>query len=456
MEYLETLRSKKGVVACLIYGRRRVGKTELISRFCQDKRSIQFQFSITDRVSQLNYIGGAMSVFAGRPIASDSFYSLFVSLAELCAEEPTVVVFDEFPYLLEGSGTEVATEVQRFIDMMLKGTDTMVIICGSQTSVMREHFGNPQRPLFGRFPYRIRLEPLSLTETALMHPSMSAIDAIRMHLTFGGIPYYHILADSREYRESVTSSFLRKMAPLGVDMEGILALEIPAGDKHRRILAAIAGGAVSLKDIADRTGMERSGCSDRISELVETGFLEAVHPMYGAPKRPIYRISDALTAFYYEVLEKHKAQIDWLRPDVSYERLEQIIHTFLGRRFEDACVAYLRASYPCTELGKWWGPVGKDDNGTTIGEIDIAAKAEASGVKFDLMCECKMRRKKTGPEELDLLISYASNTHATNIRYILFSTGGFTDDLREMSELRKDVILVGIDELMGLTPPEPL
>lgn len=100
------------------------------------------------------------------------------------------------------------------MDTLLKGTDTMVIICGSYASMMIELTSDPHRPLYGRFPNSIELEPLSLKECSELHPNLCDLDVLRLYLTIGGVPGFHVEAIGDTYEECIWNAFLRKQAPL--------------------------------------------------------------------------------------------------------------------------------------------------------------------------------------------------------------------------------------------------
>lgn len=161
LEYLEELYSEGGS-RCAILGSRGVGKTALIRRFCEGKPSIVFDCRRGNDEAKLAYMADALSAFTGRHMdPPKSFYSMFKAVASACVPG-TVVVFDEFPNLLE-KRDDIPTEVQRFVDVLLKGRDAMVIICGPSVPVMEE-IARTSKPLYGRFYPKIRLQPMNHEE----------------------------------------------------------------------------------------------------------------------------------------------------------------------------------------------------------------------------------------------------------------------------------------------------
>ena len=299
LEMLEELGKGEGVKTCLIYGKRRVGKSELINQFCKNKRSIDFEFTVGSTSSQLQYMTDVMTEATGKHHdIYDTMYRCLKDLASYCKESETIVVFDEFQYLvIDDDDGAIASEFQRFVDTLLKNTETMVILCGSYSSMMIELTSDPHRPLYGRFPNSIKLEPLSLKECSEMHPTLSDLDALKLYLTIGGIPGFHTLTKGDTYEECIWNAFFRKQAPLEKEIQLLIGTGTSKIDMRRVIIRAISEGAVTNKDIADKTKIERVICGNQIHILMELDVLDTYHPMYGAPKRPRYFIKDNAIAY---------------------------------------------------------------------------------------------------------------------------------------------------------------
>ena len=89
----------------VIYGRRRVGKTRLITEFIQGKKAIYFQARRTN--AEANLHGFSQAILAGSVGAAGvSFRSLdeaFDALATMARTERLIVVIDEYPYLAQSN-----------------------------------------------------------------------------------------------------------------------------------------------------------------------------------------------------------------------------------------------------------------------------------------------------------------------------------------------------------------
>lgn len=442
LQLLERIWQEDRNKTCVLYGRRRIGKTALLKEFSKSKHTIFLEFVQGSLSSNLHLIAESVSANNGSKIEDYRFLTdAFRDILEICRNRKTLVVLDEYPYLLSSS-TESASAVQHLTDAITDGTDSMIVICGSSISIMKKETTEYDKPLYGRFSTFIKLGPLSLGECADMHPNLSNDDLIRLYLTVGGVPRYH-LDDCDTYQQYLEKHFLSENADLKDEGELLIAAEYYPRGKYTAIISAISDGASNLKEISEKSHVERTACSRCLDELIATDMVGIVHPMFGSPKRPTYRIKDPLIGFCMDIVNASAAYSSFT-PAEKYEELVPKIDTFLGFRFEDLCGTYVGKNYKCTELGKWWGPNGSGE----ICEIDIAATVMLSESKNALLGECKFRKKQMHEDVLDRLItnSHLVRTDLT-MHYILFSLSGFDDDLVERAE-EADIRLIGTEELI--------
>jgi len=199
LSYLENLWDQRGLVTCCIWGRRRVGKTSLLREFAKGKRTLFMQGIRGSYYENLSSLSLDISEFLGKEIPQAPDLShLMRTIEEICREGHTLIVIDELPYLLE-SAPQAASVIQKSLDGGLKELDCMFVICGSSISVMRRETENADKPLYGRFENRKQIKPLSIEVCRGFHPGMDDETALRWYCTVGGIPYYHLNTDGKDY-----------------------------------------------------------------------------------------------------------------------------------------------------------------------------------------------------------------------------------------------------------------
>ena len=123
----------------VIYGRRRVGKTKLITEFIKDKEAIYFSaLEVSDKINLANLSRSIMSYETGRNVGTFSYGSYadcLDALYEIAKTKKLIFVIDEYPYLA-ASFRGISSLLQQYIDLKWKETNMLVILCGSSMSFM--------------------------------------------------------------------------------------------------------------------------------------------------------------------------------------------------------------------------------------------------------------------------------------------------------------------------------
>ncbi len=450
LSQLESIYSREGFKGLVVYGRRRIGKTTILENFVKDKRALMIYSSQSSYYENFTRLKRSASVFLGRDITGiESFSEVMDLIADDCLSKGGIVVFDEFPYLIE-EAPFIPSVMQLFVDR-LRNSETMVILCGSSVSMLLKEVHDSGRPLYQRFNLEMKVEALSLRTCRQFHPGMDDLEALKVYMLVGGVPQYHLAMDRPTFRECVESCFLSSTGVLRNESASIVSELRPSSD-YSAIVACIGDGVTKQSKIASKLQLDRGELSKRLKKLEELGIVSKQHPMLNAPKKPVYRISDGIVAFQYEVLDSFDASsmIAWKDPE-KYDVMEQTIDSFLGHRFEDVCAEFLRTEYRTLEIGRWWGRAETDDeDGYENEDIDIVADAlDRNGHGCWLAAECKFRRRGANHGDLyNLQRRWRSTGEKTTPKYIVFSAMGFNDELVDDSEDGL-VTLFGLDELMG-------
>lgn len=431
----------EGGSAVMVYGRRRIGKTTLLERFCEGKRSLFFRCLKSGEGPNIDYFSRYLSKFLGKDVKMSSFMDFTDVLEEICSEQRTVIVIDEFPFI---ATPLISSLLQHFIDGPLSHSDSMLILCGSSISMMKDEAANYSKPLYGRFRRMMQVKPLSFEECRLFHQDMSDNDALRLYLTFGGVPKYHSEMRSGTYWDCIRANYLDSDWMME-ETERLVESELSNPKRALAILSTIGGGASSLSEIAQKVGVDATLCSKCIALLMDIGLVAKVRPMFDAPKRPVYILSDGLFAFHYGVIQQMSEFLSPEHSEESLELLKTMTNTFLGRRFEQFCMEFIRNNFLTTEIGTWWMDKGSDHS-----EIDIISKVSSKKITYELFCECKFRKTPMGFCDYNLLSERTRRfNNVTNPRFVLFSISGFEPKLEEYATDDESVVLIGPDELFG-------
>lgn len=445
---LNAIYGRPGLQTCAVYGRRRVGKTTLLKEFCKDKDALFFVAVEDTDASNAKQFDAALSFYSGMDFSgSVTMMESLDKIKSIAGKGRLVIVIDEYPYLADSAGY-VSSVLQRLIDNDLSECDMMIILCGSSISAMRDEIDGSKKPLFGRFLNRMEILPLPFTECRKFHPKMSNIDNLALYMAVGGIPLYHKMLEGETFEECIKNAFLGTYSPLRNEVSGMIMRELSPNDVHSSILSAMAGGATRKKEISEKCGISLQLCTKYMDNMQFLGMIELVEPMGNSPKRGVYRIRDYLLDFHHTVIKPNAAFIEGTDPDISFQRIEQIISTYMGKAFEKVCLEYVLSAFPCRSAGRWWGRAEDEDV-----DIDIVAVVTDDNSDITLFGECKYSSKKIGFGTADTLIRRSGYVKGLqNPRYVIFSKAGFEEGLED--RVPGTMHLVTVDDMFSGKKPQ--
>ena len=145
----------------VIYGRRRVGKTALISQFIDDKNAIYFMGVESNAKQNLENFSKSILSFSTGMEAETSFLSFQAALEyvfKLSEKERVILAIDEYPYVARSSKS-LASTIQLLIDQYKHTSKLMLILCGSSMSYMEDHVLAYKAPLYGRRTAQMKILP---------------------------------------------------------------------------------------------------------------------------------------------------------------------------------------------------------------------------------------------------------------------------------------------------------
>ena len=459
MEILEKSYSKGKGGLFIVYGRRRVGKTELISRFIGN-RGIYFlatnegdRENIRDFQRIISEFIGDSSINAG---LFQDWYSLFSAIVNnssfrrKCSLFKFIIAIDEFPYLIEANRS-IPSIFQKIFDSLLIDQNVMLILSGSSISIMEGEVLSYKSPLYGRRMGQLRLNSLKFRYLKeFFHYDMT--DLCRTYFTLGGIPEYLLKFEHNlTFHENVYQNILSKGAPLYEEAEFLLRTELRAPRNYSLILRSIAHGNHTLGEICSYTGMDKSMVSKYIDVLMS---LEIIRPEvpFGASekfKRRLYWISDPYLSFWFRYVLPNKSVIESSNSKDVVAKIIDDFELYASEQFEElmkALVADGIMGKTFDMVSRWWGRNKLKRKGEDIEEIDIVAYSSAR--KELLIAECKWTSKPVSVTTVDtlrikskqLLDQYSGGI----ITYAVFSKSGFVGDVKKIG---KDVILMDLNEI---------
>ena len=244
-----------GQMVSLVYGRRRIGKSELIKQCLResDITSIYYECKQTSEMNNVESLAEIVSEVFGFPrVAFSGIEELLKFLLEKSAQGKIILVLDEYPYIRENvKGLD--SILQSLIDRYRDTSNLKLILCGSYVDTMRALL-EKQNPLYGRVDVTIELKQMDYYESAYFYSDFSEEDKVRLYSVFGGVPYYNRLIDAEKtVRENVIELIASPGARLENEVLMYLNSEISKIVNANEVFEALAKGFSRYKDILDQS-----------------------------------------------------------------------------------------------------------------------------------------------------------------------------------------------------------
>jgi hypothetical protein len=396
-----------------VYGRRRVGKSELLLQFLGGKRGLYFVGKRAAAEVQLQEFLETASRSLEEPLLAQVKTPTWKSALELVMERAPrqgklALVLDEFQWLAEAS-PELPSVLQELWDRNWSRSGRMLLIlCGSYLGFMEREVLGKRSPLFGRRTGQILLRPFDHLGAALFHPRLSTIDKARVHAICGGIPAYLLAFDGRlSIEQNIMTRLLDENAALAREPEFLLHEELRDLVPYHSVLLALAQAKSSPAQLSQATGMDVRHLSYHLGTLVELGYVQRRYPV--TESKPTtrsvrYALDDPLLRFWFRFVFPHQSLLRRLGPERGFaEMVKPELDAYFGRCFERLCRECLPLIYAAEGVrapftaGEYWDKevqidvVGvRQDNWTDLGECKWGAPASLAALAAEL--DQKVRR----------------------------------------------------------------
>jgi len=420
-----------------VYGRRQVGKTELLVRFLDGKPTIYFYADRQLLVDHLRAFTEQVLTLTDDPVLHlQPFSSWEVALTyvlRLAAARRIAIVIDEFSYAVDADPA-LPSVIQRLWDGARRADSrAFIILCTSFTDAVERHF-RIDGPLYRRRTREMRIEPFSYRDAARFFPDWSPIDRLLAWGIVGGVPSYLQALRGATLAEAVIDHVLDKSALLYREAETLLSQEVrgigPA--LLRGMLGAIAYGNTEPNQIAQRVGRPVTALSGALGFLVEYGLIARRYP-FTVPnpertRQTRYALADNYLAFWFRFVLPNRSALEQGQAAYVWQaKIAPQLDQYMGGRFEEACRQFVRLepgrwTHPVPELGVWW---------RATDELDLVGHERGHVI---LAAEAKWTNERVGLEVLRLLERRAALLPdvAPDRQLALFAKAGFTPEVEAL------------------------
>jgi len=444
----------------LLWGRRRVGKTELLLEFGRDRPCLYFEATSGTRSDHLSDFSERLAEVTGRAgLAARDWASALDAVADWAEEAgPVLLVLDEFQHVARQS-PEVGTTINVWWRERGRAAPVFVVLSGSEIGFFEREVVNYSASTYGRRAGQLRLEPFKARDVGLFLPGWSAEDRIRAYGVFGNMPYYlaHVRSGDGLAR-NILDLILMRDGLLHEEARLLLDVELPDASSYFSVLRAIAAGQTRVNQIDQRTGI---GDSSRISQMLDRlqrlwlvrRELPATVRNPERSRKSFYRITDPYLRFWFRFVlpaQGRLADADGARRHLEKRVLPQLDEFVSAPAFEEVCQDWLREETDAAAVGWWWGKV-RERRETGVRDVDreVGAVAVDDDGEAIALGACKWTKGEMSTGERDRLEAVAAHLRPDGEppALYLFSRAGFAEALEREARKSPRLHLVRADEL---------
>ncbi len=417
----------------LIYGRRRIGKSELIKQVLKDNHNVCSIYYECKAVSEKNNVESLLEIVSDKfnlpKLGYKNIEEALKYIFQIGKKEKIVLVLDEYSYLKD-SVRGMDSILQSLIDNYKDESKLSLIISGSYVTIMKSLL-EESNPLYGRVDLAIHLKQMDYYESSLFYPNFSSEDKVRIYSVFGGIPYYNqLIDDSLSVKENIIELIASENARLENEVIMYLNSEIKKINNANETFEALAKGHCKYSDILSQSHVS-SGPTlmDVLNKLINMEIVEKEAPINDedSKKKAKYRISDNLSLFYYRYIFKYSSQLKIMDSSIFYNKYieEDFENVFVPHQFEYICRQFLIRRNKNGFIDPVFEKIGKyyydDPINHTNGEFDVVTLDENGYIFY----ETKFRNKAITDSMIEEEIKQVNKTNLRCYKYGFISRSGF-------------------------------
>lgn len=396
LEILESALLSREAEMLAVYGRRRIGKTFLISEFYKNK-TIMFNLVGVAKAPADQQLKGFSLALAKAFLLSqipprpkswfDAFALLEKYLRNYRGKKKITLFFDELPWL-SGQSPNMLRWLEHFWNSFACHEEKIILVlCGSAASWMIKKIVRNTKGLYGRLTHKIHLQPFTIQETAryliAKNLDISPRHLIELYLVTGGVAkYLNHIPRALSSSEIIQELCFSQQGFLQGEFRELFASLFENSERHLDVIRTLARShyGMTKKEISQKTSISSGGrLAETLEELEASGFVTNIPYFQNKKRNAVYRVIDEYTLFYirwiepsFSVHNKPLSDSYWMSTQSS-----QAYKTWAGYAFENFCIKHIAdivggLKISVVACGLWqWRHVPKKDDGTQGAQIDL-------------------------------------------------------------------------------------
>lgn len=339
---------------CVVYGRRRVGKTYLIRETFNYKFTFQHTgMAKTAKKGQLVAFRDSLRACGLTDCKTPkTWVDAFNMLKQLIEHAPSgkkIIFIDELPWM-DTAKSGMISALENFWNGWATARaekDVVLIVCGSATSWITKKLLKNKGGLRGRLTEKIKLSSFTLHECDKYADAaglgMTKKDVLDTYMVLGGIPYYwSFLRKGYSVVQNIDELFFTENAKLADEFEALYATLFNRPEKYIKVIEALSKKKCGLtrNEILKATKLQDGGTfSTVLEELEQCGFIRYYVSLNNTEQGGLFQLIDNYTLFHYHCIKKNAFADEhyWTHTCLSNEH-----NTWSGLAFERVCLQHTR------------------------------------------------------------------------------------------------------------------
>jgi AAA+ ATPase superfamily predicted ATPase len=385
----------------VLVGRRRVGKTTLLTRsavYGEQPLLYLYVSKDNERVLTEKFQEAAQQALRlqiyGR---MDTFAQFFELLLRYGQQNHFTLVLDEFQNFLKVNPA-IPSHIQDLWDRYHEKSKVNMVACGSIYNMMHKLFDNEDEPLYGRQDCRLNMLPFRIgILKQILHdhnPKYTPEDLLCLYTLTGGVAKY--VAWLMDAKATTKAKMLRWATQAGSPYlsEGTELIMSEFGKDYANylsILQLIASGMNTQSEIDGAIGKNTGAYLDNLEEYYS--YIHRQQPMFSKPngRNSRWQLDDCFLRFWFRFIQRNQALVEMERNDLLLEIVEKGYEQYTGLVLEQYFRQKWMEEERVTRVGNYWDRKG-------LNEIDMIALNEID--KTAVVAEIKRQRRKFSPTEL--------------------------------------------------------
>lgn len=389
----------------IIYGRRRVGKSELINEFIRQNKGLRIQVREGSRKYQLEQFAEAFSEFFDDPFIGKNGFTSWDSVFEYLASRLTnrfILAIDEFPYLVK-EDRSILSILQYHWDNRLRETRIFLILSGSSIGMMEDEVLSYRSPLFGRRTGQLLLRSFRFHEVLPIFQDFRK--AVEYYAVYGGTPAYILSVNANEpIQDSIEKNLLNPLSYLFREVEFLLRMELVEPRYYFAILLSISHGNNTQHLITNDTGIQKGTVNRYLATLIDLDIIWKEVPAFEdeRSRKGRYFFRDNLFSFWFRFIFPNLERAEsGFAEQVLTERVTPYLAQYTGSLFERMVIDLLfylngtgKLPFPCifSSMRRWWHKgeeidivgISESDSSVLFCEVKWQDNVDGKKVAFDL------------------------------------------------------------------------